>query len=259
MFSVQILMTSSLLVSSVHSSLLETLLEDTLRTASCQARCLDVASDQLQDCLQICSQVMEDPAASICLFPRFCTGGCRAACQSERREEVRLSGVSQQECGLSWRMDDHHNNVVFIVAGLDQGGMFSIISPHQVAASLPLSPATTAKFTEITILAVDRQGLRDIKTVLIQEVETCPLNTQETLSQTPADFIDTNLVHICLVVIIAIIILTILIIKLVKTVRRQAGKQSVKKETLEDVYYSDNIFLICQESLAEDVKYLNLV
>ena len=98
---------------------------------------------------------------------------------------------------------------------------------------------------------MDRQGLRDIKTLLLQEVQTCPLNTQET-----ADFIKNNIVHICLVVILAIVILTILIIK---TVRSLAGKQSVKKEALEDVFYSDKVFIICQESLAEDVKYLSLV
>ena len=60
---------------------------------------------------------------------------------------------------------------------------------------------------------------------LLQEVQTCPLTKQkDKLSQTPTDFEDTNLVHICLVV----IILTI-------------------------------ISLICQESLSEDVKHLNLV
>ena len=84
-------------------------------------------------------------------------------------------------------------------------------------------------------------------------------STLEELSPS-ADFINTNLVHICLVVIILIIVLTFLIIKLVRTIRkRQARAITVEKQSLEDVYYSDNVFLICQEALAEDVKYLNLV
>ena len=255
MFSVQILISSSLLVSSVHSSLLETLLEDTLMTASCQARCLDVASDQLQDCLQICSQVMEDPAASICLFPRFCTGGCRAACQSERREEVRLSGVSQQECGLSWRMEDHHDNVVFIVTGLDQGGMLSVISDHQLDSSLQLTAEMTSKFLEMTVLAVDGQGLLDMETVLVEElekVENCPQADQ--LSPALA-FIEENLTHMCLVVIIVIIMISFLVTKLVRSLKQE----QVKKQTLEKVPNNDNIFLICQDSITEDVKYLNLL
>ena len=252
MLSVQILMTSSLLVSSVHSSLLETLLEDTLRTASCQARCRDVASDQLQDCLQICSQVMEDPAASICLFPRFCTGGCRAACQSERREEVRLSGVSQQECGLSWRMEDHHNNVVFIVAGLDQGGMLSVISAHQVDSSLQLTAEMTSKFLEMTVLAVDGQGLLDMETVLVEEVENCPQTDQ--LSPASA-FIEENLTHLCLVVIIAIIMISFITTKIVMS-RKQ---EKVRKQTLEKVPNISEVFLVCQDSLTDEVKYLSLL
>ena len=241
---------------STSISLLKTLLKPTLMKATCTARCSGVSSEEMEDCLELCLEVLEDPTSrSLCDFPQFCTGGCRAACDSSRPEERRELTVSQQDCLVSWQEDQSHSApLVFVVAGLDQAGMVSIISPLQLTSSLSLSPAITGRFTEITLLAVDRQGLRDIKTLLLQEVQTCPLNTQET-----ADFIKNNLVHICLVVILAIIIITILIIKIVKTVRSRPGKQSVKKETLEDVYYSDNIFLICQESLTEDVKYLNLV
>ena len=241
---------------STSISLLKTLLKPTLMTATCHARCSGVSSEEMEDCLELCLEVLEDPTSrSLCDFPQFCTGGCRAACDSSRPEERRELTVSQQDCLVSWQEDQSHSApLVFVVAGLDQAGMVSIISPLQLASSLSLSPAITGRFTEITVLAVDRQGLRDIKTVLLQEVQTCPLNTQET-----ADFIKNNLVHICLVVILAIIFITILIVKIVKTVRSRTGKQSVKKETLEDVYYSDKVFMICQESLTEDVKYLNLV
>ena len=253
MFSVQILISTSLLVSSVHSSLLETLLETTLRTASCQARCRDVASEQLQDCLQICSQVIEDPSASICSFPRFCTGGCRAACQSERREEGRLSVVSQQECGLSWRMEDHINNVVFNVAGLDQGGMLSVISEHLLDSSLQLTAEMTSKFLEMTVLAVDGQGLIDMETVLLEEVENCPLIKPG--QHSPASvFSEENLTHVCLLVVIVIIMIIFIVVKIVRSIKQEP----VKKQTLEKVSDFDNIFLICQESLTEDVKYLNL-
>ena len=253
MFSVQILISTSLLISSVHSSLLERLLETTLRKASCQARCRDLASEQLQDCLQICSQVIEDPSASICSFPRFCTGGCRAACQSERREEGRLSGVSQQECGLSWRMEDHIKNVVFIVAGLDQGGMLSIISEHLLDSSLQITAEMTSKFLKMTVLAVDGQGLIDLETVLVEEVENCPLIKPGQLSLALA-FSEENLPFFCLMVILAIITIGILAIKITKSLK----ETPVKQQSLENVFYSDNVFLICKESLAEDAKYLSL-
>ena len=153
------------------------------------------------------------------------------------------------------------SSLVYVVAGLDQGGKLNLVSSLQLDSSLPLSPASTQKYKEMTVLAVDRQGLLQVETVQIQEVQTCHLNTQEDkLSQTSADFLNTNLVHICLVVIISVILLTVLIVKIVRTVRTvQPRNQTVKKESLEDVFYSDNIFLICRESLSEDVKFLNLV
>ena len=253
--------TSSTTSTSTSTSLLLTLLEPSLMTATCHARCDGLASEEVESCLALCLELLEEPtSSSLCDFPQFCTGGCRAACDSSRPEERRELRVSQQDCLLSWSSSSSSSSsssLVFLVAGLDQGGMFSIVSPHQVAASLPLSPAITGKYSEMTVLAVDSQGLLDMKTVQIQQVESCP---QEQQAPTTADFVETNLLHICLVVIISIILLTFLIVKIVRTVRsRQAGKQAVEKETLEDVYYSDNVFLVCRESLSEDVKYLNLV
>ena len=243
---------------STSISLLKTLLKPTLMKATCTARCSGVSSEEMEDCLELCLEVLENPSStSLCDFPQLCTGGCQAACDSSRGEERRELAVSQQDCLLSWQSLPASPSV-WVVAGLDQAGMVSLISPLQLASSLSLSPATTGRFSEITVLAVDRQGLRDLETVLVQEVETCPL-TQEQLSQTPADLIVTNLVHICLVVIILIAFITIIITKIIKTVRNKAGKQTVKEATLEDVYYSDNVFLICQESIAKDVKYLNMV
>ena len=248
---------------STSSSLLLSLLEPSLMTATCHARCGGLASEEVESCLALCLELLEEPtSSSLCDFPQFCTGGCRAACDSSRPEERRELRVSQQDCLLSWSSSSS-SSLVFLVAGLDQGGMFNIVSPHQVAASLPLSPTITGKYSEMTVLAVDSQGLLDMKTVQIQQVESCPplpLTTQEKQTPAPADFVETNLLHICLVVIISILLLTFLIVKIVRTVRsRQAGKQAVEKESLEDVYYSDNVFLVCRESIAEDVKYLNLV
>ena len=259
--------------SRTSTSLLLTLLEPHLLTATCHARCVGLPSEEREDCLALCLEVLEDPTSpSLCDFPRLCTGGCRAACDSskEERRELRLR-VSQQTCLLSWAEEQTSlsspsspsspASLVYVVAGLDQGGKLNLVSSLQLDSSLLLSPASTQKYKEMTVLAVDRQGLLQVETVQIQEVQTCPLTTQEDkLSQTITLFVDSNLHHICLVVIIAIILLTVLIIKIVRTVRTvQPGNQPVKKESLEDVFYSDNIFLICRESLSEDVKYLNLV
>ena len=150
-------------------------------------------------------------------------------------------------------MEDHINNVVFIVAGLDQGGMLSVISEHLLDSSLQLTAEMTSKFLEMTVLAVDGQGLIDMETVLLEEVENCPLI--KPVQHSPASvFIEENLTHVCLLVVIVIIMIIFIVVKIVRSIKQEP----VKKQTLEKVSDFDNIFLICQESLTEDVKYLNL-
>ena len=252
------LVVAILMIPRASSSLMETLLQPTLRAASCQARCESVARDQMEDCLKICSLVVEEQETELCNLPRFCTGGCRAACQSERREDS-LASVSQQDCLLSWSMDLSPSNIVYVVVGLDQGGMLSIISDYQQDSRLPLTPEMINKYLEVTVIAVDGAGLLDMETISIQDIETCPLITPENKSLTGAvNFIEENFIHVCLVVIILIILLSFIIIKIARNFLRQSGRQAVEKQTLENLQGSGKFFLICQESLTQDIKHLNL-
>ena len=146
---------------SSSSSLMETLLKPTMKLATCQARCVGVSSEEMSECLQLCSEVLTHPSLSLCSYPRFCTGSCRAACQSSRPEQSRLISLVQQDCLLSWQLDQV-DSAVFVVTGRDQGGMINIISSHQVVSSLPLTPHLTNKFTHITVTAVDSQGILNI-------------------------------------------------------------------------------------------------
>ena len=171
--SLTVLMLTILLRMGTSVSLLERLLETTLRTASCQARCDGLSMEDLQDCLEICDLVTRNSRSSICEFPRFCTGGCRAACSTgEEGERASLTSLSQQDCEVSWQVQSSHR-AVYVVVGQDRTGMYSLVSGLEQGTSLRLSPALSTKYLELTVLAVDRKGLSDRKSLALQSVTEC--------------------------------------------------------------------------------------
>ena len=177
------LMIISLVQVEASPALLERLLQSHLKTAACQARCAAVSSEEVVNCLEICG-LPEPSLTKICQQERFCTGGCRAACSTERQEEITLSSLSQQDCLLTWDLQlpqSQHSSLVFLVAGQDQAGMISLVADMVVETSLELSPAITNKYSQLTVLAVDRRGLTDTKTLTLQSVSHCanPLTVTE--------------------------------------------------------------------------------
>ena len=177
------LMIISLVQVEASPALLERLLQSHLKTATCQARCATVSSEEMENCLEICG-LPEPSLTKICQQERFCTGGCRAACTTDRQEEIMLGSVSQQDCLLTWDLQlpqSQHSSLVFLVAGQDQAGMISLVADLVVETSLELSPAVTNKYSQLTVLAVDRRGLTDTKTLTLQAVSHCadPLSLTE--------------------------------------------------------------------------------
>ena len=129
----------------------------------------------------------------------------------------------------------------------------SVISEHQLESGLQLTAEMTGRFLEMTVLAVDGQGLIDMETVLVEEVQNCPIYS--TIYSPASTFIQENLTHVCLVVIIAMIMISFFIIKRVMSVKQE----QVRRQALEKVPDINNVFFICQESLNDDVKYHNLL
>ena len=147
------LMILSLVQVEASRALLERLLESNLKTAACQARCAGVSSEEVETCLEICG-LPEPSLAKICQHERFCSGGCRAACNTERQGETRLASVSQQDCLLTWDLQlpsSQHSSLVFLVAGQDKAGMISLVADLVVETSLELSPAITNKYSQLTV------------------------------------------------------------------------------------------------------------
>ena len=245
-------------------ALLERLLESHLKTATCQARCAGLSSEEVEDCLDICS-LPESSQTKICQHERFCTGGCRAGCNSDREEETEVRSVGQQGCLLTWQLSQpQHSSLVFLVAGRDQAGMLSLLATSVLETRLELSPATTSKFSQLTVLAVDRRGLADTKTVTLQSVSHChgsPSHTEQSRQQQEdEDEVTVEKIEnksyeaaVYIAVIVSLLILTIFAVVAI------IHRRSKNRKTMEEVktFIASNAFLINQEDFLYNDHYRN--
>ena len=62
----------------------QVLLKSQIENAKCFAKCLKAEnSEDSTLCFQICKLAQENPETDICKFPKFCTGGCKIACEEQ--------------------------------------------------------------------------------------------------------------------------------------------------------------------------------
>ena len=239
--------------------LLERLLESHLKAAACQARCAGLSSEEVEDCLDICS-LPESSHTKICQHERFCTGGCRAGCNSDREEETEVRSVGQQGCLLTWQLSQpQHSSLVFLVAGRDQAGMLSLLATSVLETRLELSPATTSKFSQLTVLAVDRRGLADTKTVTLQSVSHCHSSPTEQSRQeqehkqedeVAMERIENNSYEAAVYITVLFSLLTLTIFTIATIFYRMRKDRKNMKEV--KTFTSSNAFLINQEDFLYD-------
>ena len=109
----------------------QVLLKSQIENAKCFAKCLKGEnSEERALCFQICKLVQEKPETDICKFPKFCTGGCKIACEKQNGNIPvhKFDSFSASKCEISWTMESEmKQNVVFVVAGLDLGGMWHLV------------------------------------------------------------------------------------------------------------------------------------
>ena len=140
----------------------EVLLKSELDNARCFARCLSVMdSAEAKTCLDICKLVQVDPETDICKFPKFCTGACKIACgqQSQAQTPPSFSSYAASQCEVVWEVEKPMGqNVVFVVAGLDKGGMWHLVYDDLVVSRLALSSNSGTKYNKLQIIAVGENG-----------------------------------------------------------------------------------------------------
>ena len=114
----------------------------------------------------VCQHLLEaDPEADLCSLSSVCTGGCLVACEAARTASkvgVKITEARMETCDLSWDLDsDTEEDVVFVVAGRDRAGMWSLITDSLALTSLELSTGLADRMAEVVVFAVTGAGLED--------------------------------------------------------------------------------------------------
>ena len=154
-----------LLAVKVAATDLGVLLKPQIEDAKCHAKCLKMPDIKEKSiCFNICKLTQETHMPDICKFPQFCTGACKVACQNvaENEEKQTFESFSVSQCGLSWRIgSETKQNVVFVLAGEDQGGMWNIIFSSLVTSRIGWGHNFVSKYVKLNILAVGAGNILD--------------------------------------------------------------------------------------------------
>ena len=147
-------------------SLVKILFKNNINEARCEAQCLEAESPgERARCVSICRELEADPQSDLCSLSSVCTGGCLLACEAARTTSkvgVKITEVRMETCDLSWDLDsDTEEDVVFVVAGRDRAGMWSLITDSLALTSLELSTGLADRMAEIAVFAVTGAGLED--------------------------------------------------------------------------------------------------
>ena len=147
-------------------SLVEILFKTNIAAARCEAQCLEAESPgERARCVSLCRVLEADPEADLCSLSSVCTGGCLVACEAARTASkvgVKITEARMETCDLSWNLDsDTEEDVVFVVAGRDRAGMWSLITDSLALTSLELSTGLADRMAEVVVFAVTGAGLED--------------------------------------------------------------------------------------------------
>ena len=228
----KIFLTLTLLFGMSHSlSLVEILFRHNINEARCQSTCLTSPAEVRLQCEEVCGILQRDPEAGqdLCSLTSMCDGGCRAACDAEVTGShdtlMRVTDVKMESCDLSWEIETT-GNAVFVVAGKDQAGMWSLVRDAVTETKLELSVTLAARMVEVVVFAVngetvDRVNL-DISDNTCEETEPKlrewrdeELDIDETEEVNTVSYILlVTIIMATVSVIIALLIVTVIIIKM---------------------------------------------
>ena len=141
---------------------LEKLFRDKISDARCFSQCQQAQTAEDQDqCFVICKTLEDHLQEDLCSLTAVCTGGCKVACDAALRRTLpseepqsQFQGVSLQQCELTWELENNSEEVVFMVAGRDQGGMWNLMKNHITSQHTVLTARQAAKFVELQLFAI---------------------------------------------------------------------------------------------------------
>ena len=191
-----LLLLLSLTVGSSLALNLEKLFRAKISDARCFSQCqrAETAEDQDQ-CFVICKALEDQLEEDLCSLSAVCTGGCQVACEAATRKRLpvveprpQFQEVSLAQCELAWQLDLASQEVVFMVAGRDQGGMWNLVLNHLTTQRVLLTPRQAAKFVELEVFAISAGQVAAISLDITNNhcYHTAPLSREwreDTLSQ----------------------------------------------------------------------------
>ena len=125
-------------------------------------------------------------------------------------DQPRFDSFHRIPCQLTWRIRTLTNkNVVFIVTGQDQGGMWHFVAGNLTSSKLELEPGFGAKYPTLAVIAVDSENVLDILRVNLPRYEEC-VREEDTVVDVLGD--DLIIVIILSVVVVALFIILLTII-----------------------------------------------
>ena len=179
-----------LMIHTVSPTSLPLLLQDSISDAACLSQCQGVITTSQDRCFTSCKESQQDlPMLTV---------------QSDGEELFNY--FSLDSCQLAWSVQTQTSqNVVFVVSGQDQGGMWHLLAGNITANTWDISHRFGAKYPTVAIIAVNSYTVLDILKINIPPFQDCK-HQEEDIKTIPGDVI--------IVIILAVIVLVLFIILL---------------------------------------------
>ena len=250
---------------SVSANLVEILFKNNINEAKCSSRC-QASTTELEktQCLNICERLVKKPEDDLCSLSSVCVGGCRIACGSgddewEEEDSSVFRHGSITRCLVSWQMERTSRDVVFMVTGRDQAGMWNLIRNTVVDTSMELSYTMAAKMVEIQIFAVGSHRVSDILSVDIRDND-CKEDVPHSMKWREENDRGENISIVNLNIIIGLVLLIVVVATVTITVilvRRLRSRRSKSNDAVPELPYSPPVRTIRDVINVQENIYCN--
>ena len=191
---IKVLSVSVLLTQTVSSENPSLLLKSQISDAKCLSQCVSIQSlpEQTQ-CYKKCKMNQEQhPMADLYV-----------------EDQVRFEYFYRESCQLTWSIRTQNNeNVVFIIAGQDQGGMWHLVAGNMTSSKLDMAPSFGAKYPILAVIAVNSHVVLDTLMVNLPSFQECFEEEKPVMTTT---VLGNDLI---IVIILALVVLLLFIILL---------------------------------------------
>ena len=147
------------MVQTISATTLSVLLRSPISDGQCLAQCISAPSSPYQtQCYEDCKQVRQK----------------RPTADLHVDDQARFESFSLQSCHLTWAVStQRRENVVFILAGQDQGGRWHLVEGNMTTNRLDMAPSFGAKYPTVAVIAVNSQQVLDILRLNLPTFQEC--------------------------------------------------------------------------------------